>query len=110
MHKKIKYDNKIFHVSHGYKCPECKCDVVIRKNRKTDSYFKGCSNYPECKWGSWETYFSYDDKKDVYVEKIKSAIYDDRPSYNDRPSHPKKYPVCDELPDNPYTPISDGIF
>ena len=104
MIKKIKYDNKVFNIKFDYKCPECGGDIVIRKNKRDDSYFKGCSNYPECKWGSWETYFSYDDKKDVYVEKIKSAIYDDRPS------HPKEYPVCDELPDNPYTPISDGFF
>jgi DNA topoisomerase-1 len=34
----------------GETCPECGADVVIRKGRY--GKFKGCSNYPECKWTS----------------------------------------------------------
>jgi DNA topoisomerase-1 len=38
----------------GHKCPECKeGDVVIRKTKKGRTFW-GCSDYPNCKWASWE--------------------------------------------------------
>jgi DNA topoisomerase-1 len=37
-------------VPTGETCPECGGDVVIRKGRY--GKFKGCSNYPKCKWTS----------------------------------------------------------
>lgn len=37
----------------GQKCPDCKDgDVIIRKTR-TGRTFYGCTNYPDCKFASW---------------------------------------------------------
>lgn len=45
---KANYQNKT-----GQKCPECKDgDVIIRKTRTGRTFF-GCSNYPNCKFASW---------------------------------------------------------
>lgn len=45
---KANYQNKT-----GQKCPECKDgDVIIRKTR-TGRTFYGCTNYPNCKFASW---------------------------------------------------------
>lgn len=37
----------------GVKCPECGGDVIERRT-KTRKVFYGCSNYPECKFTSWD--------------------------------------------------------
>ena len=37
----------------GVKCPECGGDIIERKT-KTRKVFYGCSNYPECKFTSWD--------------------------------------------------------
>lgn len=37
----------------GVKCPECGGDIIERKT-KTRKIFYGCSNYPECKFTSWD--------------------------------------------------------
>lgn len=37
----------------GVKCPECSGDVIERKT-KTRRIFYGCSNYPQCKFTSWD--------------------------------------------------------
>lgn len=37
----------------GVKCPDCGGDVTIRRS-KTGRIFYGCSNYPECKFTSWD--------------------------------------------------------
>ncbi len=45
---KANYQNKT-----GQKCPDCKDgDVIVRKTR-TGRTFYGCSNYPNCKFASW---------------------------------------------------------
>jgi len=45
---KANYQNKT-----GQKCPTCgNGDVIIRKSR-TGRTFYGCSNYPDCKFASW---------------------------------------------------------
>lgn len=30
-------------------CPECKAKMVIRSNKKDNSKFWGCPNFPKCK-------------------------------------------------------------
>lgn len=37
----------------GVKCPDCGGDIIERKT-KTRKVFYGCSNYPECKFTSWD--------------------------------------------------------
>jgi DNA topoisomerase-1 len=36
----------------GVKCPQCNGSIVERRSRK-GKLFYGCSNYPECKFVSW---------------------------------------------------------
>ncbi len=36
----------------GLKCPDCGGDIVIKKTRRGKSFY-GCSNYPKCKFASW---------------------------------------------------------
>lgn len=37
----------------GLSCPDCKSGEVIERRTKRGKVFWGCSNYPKCKWGSW---------------------------------------------------------
>lgn len=37
----------------GVKCPECGGEVTVRRG-KTGRIFYGCSNYPECRFTSWD--------------------------------------------------------
>ncbi len=37
----------------GVKCPDCGGDIIERRT-KTRKVFYGCSNYPECKFTSWD--------------------------------------------------------
>lgn len=37
----------------GVKCPECGGDIIERRT-KTRKVFYGCSNYPDCKFTSWD--------------------------------------------------------
>jgi len=37
----------------GMKCPDCKDGDVIERQTRKGKKFWGCSNYPKCKWGSW---------------------------------------------------------
>lgn len=37
----------------GVKCPDCGGEIIERKT-KTRKIFYGCSNYPECKFTSWD--------------------------------------------------------
>lgn len=45
---KIKSNETLFK-SNAQKCPNCAGDLVKRKGKDKNSYFWGCSNYPECK-------------------------------------------------------------
>lgn len=39
----------------GVQCPECRQgDIVVRKSRKTNRPFYGCSRYPECGFTVWD--------------------------------------------------------
>jgi len=31
-------------------CPKCEWDLVVLQNSKTEKFFIGCSNFPECKY------------------------------------------------------------
>lgn len=41
-------------IDTGLKCPQCKKGQIIERKTKKGKIFWGCSNYPECKWASWE--------------------------------------------------------
>jgi len=48
------YQKEKKEIDKGRECPECKKKkkkgfLIKRKNRKKDSYFYGCSNFPKCK-------------------------------------------------------------
>lgn len=37
----------------GIACPDCKTGGVIERKTRKGKIFWGCSNYPKCKWASW---------------------------------------------------------
>lgn len=49
---KCKYTEQIIN-SIGMKCPDCKTGDIVERRTKRGKLFWGCSNYPKCKWGSW---------------------------------------------------------
>lgn len=40
-------------INTGVKCPHCEGDIIERKSRKGKKFY-GCSNYPACKFVSWD--------------------------------------------------------
>lgn len=37
----------------GQKCRECDGEVIVRKTKRGRTFY-GCSNWPKCKWASWQ--------------------------------------------------------
>ncbi len=48
-----KYTEQII-VKTGLKCPDCKVGDIIERKTHRGKTFWGCSEYPKCKWASWE--------------------------------------------------------
>ena len=38
----------------GVACPDCAAGEIVVKRSKRGKVFYGCSNYPECKFTSWD--------------------------------------------------------
>jgi len=49
-------------------CPECGKGDIIERRTKKGKVFWGCSQYPKCKWASWE----FPDKQKLESQKLKS--------------------------------------